>query len=122
MNFNKTILVGKLVRDNELKMVGETAIINNAIASNRAYSKDGEKVEEVTFVDFSIYGRLAEILNEYTGKGDEVLLEGRLVNDRWESNGEKRSKLTLKVDGMQLGHSRKQNAEQSEEQKASEPF
>jgi single-strand DNA-binding protein len=106
MNYNKTVLVGKLVRDNELRHIGDNniAVVNNSIAVNRTYKQGDDKKEETTFVDFSIFGRTAEILEQYTTKGSEVLLEGRLHNERWETaEGDKRSKLILKVDSLQLG-------------------
>lgn len=107
MNFNKTIVVGRVVRDIEVRYVGEgqMAVTNNAVAINDRRKVRGEYEEETTFVDFVVFGKTAEVFAEYSGKGKEVLLEGKLRNDRWEdSDGNKRSKLELVVDKLVLGN------------------
>jgi len=62
----------------------------------------GEWVEEVTFVDVTLWGRQAEVACEYTSKGSSVLVEGRLKQDSWESEGQKRSKLKVIGDRIVL--------------------
>ena len=81
MEFNKVFIVGNLTRDPELRMIPSgTAVCNLGIASNRKYKRDGasEFQEETTFVDVTVWGRQAEISNQYLSKGSGVLLEGRL--------------------------------------------
>jgi single-strand DNA-binding protein len=105
-SFNKVILLGNLTRDPELKYTPKgTAVAQIGLAVNRVYSNDqGEKVEEVTFVDVDLFGRTAEIANEYLRKGRPVLIEGRLKLDSWDDKqtGQKRSRLKIIGEAMQL--------------------
>ncbi|BCD59598.1 MULTISPECIES: single-stranded DNA-binding protein [unclassified Nitratiruptor] len=105
MNLNKVILLGNIVRDIELRYTSSgTAISKTAIAVNRKYkTQSGEQKEEVCFIDITFFGRSAEIANQYLGKGKQVLIEGRLVQEQWtDSNGQKRSKHSVQVENMQM--------------------
>ena len=99
-SFNKTILVGNLTRDVELRYFGQsnTPVTDIGLAINENY-KDRE---ETTFVDVTIFGRTAEIANEYLSKGSQVLIEGRLKLDTWETDGQKRSKLKVVCEKLQM--------------------
>jgi single-strand DNA-binding protein len=105
-SFNKVILLGNLTRDPEIKYTPKgTAIANLGLAVNRVYSNDqGEKTEETTFIDVELWGRTAEIAQEYLRKGKPVLIEGRLKLDQWDdkATGQKRSKLRVVGETMQL--------------------
>jgi len=105
-SFNKVILLGNLTRDPEIKYTPKgTAIANIGLAVNRVYSNDqGEKNEETTFIDVELWGRTAEIAQEYLRKGRPVLIEGRLKLDQWDDKqtGQKRSKLRVVGETMQL--------------------
>ena len=59
-------------------------------------------MEETTFVDVTLWGRTAEIAAEFLSKGSPVLIEGRLKLDTWETDGQKRSKLKVIGEKMQL--------------------
>jgi len=74
------------------------------LAVNRSYrNREGETVEEVSYIDCTAYGRTAEIAREYTSKGTSVFIEGRIHQDRWETEqGEKRSKLKVIVERLLL--------------------
>ena len=75
------------------------------LAINRFYTTEtGEKREEVTFVDVTLWGRQAEIAGEYCKKGRSIYVEGRLQLDSWEdkATGQKRNKLRVVGDSMQL--------------------
>lgn len=102
--FNKVILVGNLTRDIELRYSqGGMAIANTAIATSRKYTSNGEKKEEVCFVDITFFARSAEIANQYLRKGSKILVEGRLNFDQWvDQNGQKRSKHSVVVESMQM--------------------
>ncbi|MFA9240291.1 MAG: single-stranded DNA-binding protein [Candidatus Paceibacteria bacterium] len=103
--FNKVIMVGNLTRDIELKYLPTgSAIAKSAIATSYKYkSTTGEQKDEVCFLDFNIFGRSAEIANQYLKKGSKVLLEGRLVFEQWtDSTGGTRSKHSLRVDTMKM--------------------
>ena len=94
-NINSVILGGNLTRDPEVRYTPQgTAVANFSLAVNRTYrTKEGEKKEEVCFVDIETWGRQAETCGEYLKKGSPVLVEGRLKLDTWETKeGQKRSK------------------------------
>ncbi|MBA2585237.1 MAG: single-stranded DNA-binding protein [Chthoniobacterales bacterium] len=104
--FNKVILLGNLTRDPEVRYTPKgTAVTEIGMALNRVYTaENGEKREEVTFVDVTLWGRTAEIAGEYLKKGRPVFIEGRLQLDTWDDkqSGQKRSKLKVVADSMQL--------------------
>jgi len=102
--FNKVILVGNLTRDVELKYSQSgMGIANTAIAATRKYASNGEKKEEVCFVDITFFARSAEVANQYLRKGSKILVEGRLNFDQWvDQNGQKRSKHSVVVETMQM--------------------
>lgn len=105
-SFNKVILLGNLTRDPEVRYTPKgTAVTELGMAVNRVYTaENGEKREETTFVDVTLWGRTAEIAGEYLKKGRPVLIEGRLQLDTWDDkqSGQKRSKLKVVGEGLQL--------------------
>ncbi len=109
-SFNKVILLGNLTRDPEVRYTPKgSAVCDLGLAVNRAYTlENGEKREEVTYVDVVLWARLAEIAGEYLKKGRPVFIEGRLQLDTWDDkqSGQKRSKLRVIGETMQLLGSR----------------
>jgi single-strand DNA-binding protein len=109
-NLNKVLLMGNLTRDPEVRYTPKgTAVAELGIAVNRVYSgENGEKREEVTFVDVTVWGRTAENVGEYLKKGRPVFIEGRLQLDSWEDkqSGQKRNKLKVVADNVQFLGSR----------------
>jgi single-strand DNA-binding protein len=109
-SFNKVILLGNLTRDPEVRYTPKgSAVCDLGLAVNRQYTLDsGEKREEVTFVDVVLWARLAEIAGEYLKKGRPVFIEGRLQLDTWDDkqSGQKRTKLRVVGESMQLLGSR----------------
>ncbi len=103
-SYNRVILVGNLTRDIELKYTpGGTAVTDIGMAVNdRRKTASGEWVDETTFVDVTLWGRTAEVASEYLSKGSPILVEGRLKLDTWETDGQKRSKLRVVCDRMQM--------------------
>ena len=102
-SFNRVVLVGNLTRDPELRYIPSgTAVSEIGLAVNDRIKKDNQWVDETTFVDVTLWGRTAEIANEYLTKGSSVLIEGRLKLDQWETDGQKRSKLRVVADRMQM--------------------
>ncbi len=98
-NYNRVILIGRLTRDPEYKQLQNTEVANFSLAVSESYKdKDGNKKEEVSFIDCEVWGKRAGVINQYTKKGNELQIEGRLRQDTWESDGQKRSKLVVKVD------------------------
>lgn len=103
-SFNRVILVGNITRDIDLRYTpSNTAVTEVGLAVNdRRKSATGEWVEETTFVDVTLWGRTAEVASEYLGKGSPILIEGRLKLDTWETDGQKRSKLRVVGEKMQM--------------------
>jgi single-strand DNA-binding protein len=105
-SLNKVMLIGNLTRDPEIKYTPKgTAIADIGLAVNRNYTTEsGEKREEVTFIDVTLWGRTAEIVGEYCKKGRPLFVEGRLQLDQWDDKqtGQKRSKLKVVGDNIQL--------------------
>ena len=104
--FNKAILVGRLTRDIELKYLpNETALASFALATSRIWKDKGtgEKKEETMFIDVDTFGRSAEVANQYLKKGSRVLVEGRLVQDRWkDQQGANRSKHKIVAENIKF--------------------
>ena len=109
-SFNKVLLLGNLTRDPEIRYTPKgSAVCDLGIALNRQYTlENGERREEVTYVDVVLWARLAEIAAEYLKKGRPVFIEGRLQLDTWDDkqSGQKRSKLRVIGETMQLLGSR----------------
>lgn len=104
--YNKIIMIGNLTRDIEFQYLqgSNTPIAKGAIATSYKYkSSDGNQKDETCFLDFTIFGRVAEIANQYLRKGSKVMLEGRLSFEQWVgTDGQNRSKHTLKVENMKM--------------------
>jgi single-strand DNA-binding protein len=103
-SFNRVILIGNLTRDPELRYLQSgMAVSDIGLAVNdRRKNANGEWIEETTFVDVTLWGRTAEVAGEYLTKGAPVFIEGRLKLDSWETDGQKRSKLKVICEKMQL--------------------
>ena len=117
MSFNKAILVGNLTKDIELRYSQNgSAIANTAIATSRKFTVNGEKKEEVCFVDITFFGRNGEVANQYLRKGSKILIEGRLSFEQWvdKTSGQKRSKHSVIVETMQMLDSKGSNEESQE--------
>jgi single-strand DNA-binding protein len=102
---NKVILIGNLTRDPEVKYTPKgMAVAEVGLAVNRNYTVEGEKREEVTFVDCELWGKTAELAGQYLSKGRSVFFEGRLKLDTWDdkTTGAKRSKMRVVVESMQF--------------------
>ena len=85
-SYNRVILMGNLTRDPEIRYISSgMAVTDIGLAVNdRRKNANGEWVEEVTFVDVTLWGRTAEVVGEYLSKGSPVFIEGRLKLDTWE--------------------------------------
>lgn len=102
-NYNKVLLMGNLTRDVELRAAGSTQVGNFGLAVNRNWiGQDGQKHEEVTFVDCESWGKTAENMAKFFSKGRPVFIEGRLKLDQWEKDGQKHSKIRVVVETFQF--------------------
>ncbi len=113
-NLNRVFLIGNLTRDPELRYIPSgSAVANLGLATNRVYTtQDGERREEVCFVEIVTWSKTAENCANYLSKGRPVVIEGRLQFDSWETeDGQKRSKLRVVADRVQfLGGRREEGA------------
>ena len=96
-SYNKVMLMGNLTRDPEVRYTPKgSAVADLAIAVNRVYTADnGEKREEVTYVDVVLWARLAELAGQYLSKGRPVFIEGQL-----------RKSMNISPDGVHIGNER----------------
>ena len=117
-NFNKVILLGNLTRDVEVRATQSGITVGKfGLAINRqTTSREGEKRESTCFVDLTAFGRQAEILQQYVGKGSPLFVEGRLEYSTWEARdgGGKRSKLEVIVENFQFIGGRSENSGRGE--------
>ena len=124
-SYNKVILMGNLTRDPEMKMTPSgQAICKFGLAVNRTYTgSDGQKREDVLFVDVDCFGKTAENIGKYFSKGKEIFLEGRLKLDTWEKDGDKKSKIGVVLDTFQFvgGKTDGGNSRQSQQPAPSQP-
>ena len=105
-NLNKVMIIGNVTRDPEIKYTPKgSAVVDIGIAVNRTFTPEGgERREETTYIDVTLWGRTAETAAEYCKKGRSVYVEGRLQLDSWEdkASGQKRSKLRVVGENYQL--------------------
>lgn len=103
-DFNKSFVMGRLVRNAETKTTSEGLFIAHfSIANNQSKkNQDGTWGETVHYFDFSLYGKRAEALAPYLLQGQLVAIEGHLIQRRWEKDGKKFSKLEIAIDNIQL--------------------
>lgn len=106
-SFNRVILVGNLTRDIELRYTpGGTPVTDMGMAVNERVKRNEQWTDEVNYFDVTLWSRTAEIAAEYLSKGSPVLIEGRLKYDTWEQDGQKRSKIKIVGERMQMLGSR----------------
>lgn len=104
-SLNKVYLIGNLTRKPELRYTPSgTPVAEFGLAVNRHYTTSGgEKRRDTCFVEVTVWRNKAELCYEHLTKGSPVFIEGRLELDTWETrNGERRSKLRVVADNLQL--------------------
>lgn len=102
-DINQVVLVGRLTRDAEMKYTsGGTAVSKIGLAVNRRVKKGDTWTDEASFFDVAIWGKQAESLNPYLLKGQQVAISGELRQDRWEQDGQKRSRVEIAANDVQL--------------------
>ena len=99
------MLIGNLTRDPEIKYTSKgMAVAEISLAVNRRYTVEGEKREEVTFVEVTFWGKKAEVIGQYCRKGNPIYVDGRLKQESWDDKetGKKRSKMTVTGEEFQF--------------------
>lgn len=95
--------VGRLTRDAELRYTaGGMAILSTSIAVNRRVKKGEQWADEGNFFDVEMFGKRGESIKQYLTKGKQVGIIGELVQDRWEKDGQKHSKVKIIASDVQL--------------------
>ena len=107
---NSVNLQGRMVRPLDLKILGEDKQVGNfSLAVQRNFkNRDGDY--DADFIDCTVWGKTAELIGNYFGKGDQIIIEGELRQETWEGENGKRSKLKVNVNGFQfVGANNSQN-------------
>ncbi len=101
MSLNSVNIMGNLTRDPEMKYIPSgKAVCSLSIANNRVYTKNGEKVTEVSYFDVEVWGLAAENCSKYLVKGSGIIVEGRLRQDRWEKDGKTQSRVRITANAV----------------------
>ncbi len=126
MSFNKTILMGNLTRDPEMRSLPSGQTVTNfglAVSESWTDKASGEKREEVCFVDVDAWGRQGEVVLEYFSKGKPILIEGKLKFRTWEADdGSKRSKHSVTLDRFSFVGSKNDSNGASSDEMGDIPF
>ena len=126
MSFNKTILMGNLTRDPEMRSLPSGQTVTNfglAVSESWTDKASGAKREEVCFVDVDAWGRQGEVVLEYFSKGKPILVEGKLKFRQWEAeDGSKRSKHSITLDRFSFVGSKNDSNGASSDEMGDIPF
>lgn len=107
-NINSVIVTGNLTRDIEEKDFGYIgtdkgmAKLSVTIAVNKSVKRNGEWTTEPCFFEVVMWGKLAETMKKFMHKGKGIAVQGRLDQDRWEKDGQKKSKIYINAEKVQL--------------------
>jgi len=117
---NICTIIGRLVKDAELKMTGSgLAVTSFSLAVNRSVKKGDEWTDEASFFDVTLWGKIGEIIVQYMTKGKQIAVVGSLRQDRWtDKEGANRSKVVINAETVQLLGSGSAQAGQGEAQGA----
>jgi len=102
-DINRVVLVGRLTRDAELKYTATgQAVCKFSVAVNRRRKNGDQWEDEANYFDVVLWGRQGESLNQYLVKGKAVGIDGELRQDRWQQDGQNRSKVEIVAGNIQL--------------------
>ena len=102
-DLSSAVLVGRLVRDAELKYTASgQAVSHFSVATGSRVKKGDQWSDEASFWDVDLWGKRAESLNQYLTKGKQVAVQGNMRQDRWEQDGQARRKVKITANGVQL--------------------
>lgn len=114
---NRVMLIGNIVRDPETRYTQSGSAIGKiTLACNRKYTSNGERKDDVTYVDVTLFGRTAENVQNYCKKGSSIYVEGRLNLDSWQdkATGQNRSKLGVVAESVQFMNTNSDQGEKSQ--------
>lgn len=109
-NLNKVMLIGRLTKDPELVTFangGRVAKIRFAVNNRVKNQQSGQWEDKAVWLDVKAFNRetgrkLADLCEQYLKKGHQVYIEGHLLLEEWEKDGEKRSRLVIVMEDMQF--------------------
>jgi single-strand DNA-binding protein len=102
-DINHVVLVGRLTRDAELKSIASgQSVCKFSIAVNRRRKNGDQWEDEANYFDVVLWGRQGESLHQYLLKGKMVGVDGELKQDRWQQDGQNRSKIEIVCNNLQL--------------------
>jgi single-strand DNA-binding protein len=109
-NLNKVMLIGRLTKDPEMVSFssgGRVAKIRFAVNNRVKNQQSGQWEDKPVWLDVKAFNRetgrkLADLCEQYLKKGHQVYIEGHLVLEEWEKDGEKRSRLVIVMEDMQF--------------------
>ena len=102
-DLNRVTLIGRLTRDSELKSLASgQSVCKFSIAVNRLRKNGDQWEDEPNFFDVTFWGKRGEALHQYLVKGKMVWIDGELRQDRWQQDGQNRSKVEIVVNDLQL--------------------
>lgn len=101
---NKVILIGNLGQAPDVRVTNTgMKVAEISIATTRRFTRNDERVEQTQWHTVTLWGKLAEIVEKYTGKGSSVYIEGRLETDKWQDqNGQTRYTTKIIAESVQL--------------------
>lgn len=106
-DINRTVQSGRLTRDAELKYINNgTALVSFSMAVNRSKKVGDQWEEEVSFFDYTMWGRRGEAVHKYLTKGKQIIVESEPRQDRWEKDGQSRTKVKFNVTNLVLARGR----------------
>lgn len=109
---NLTILTGRITKDLELKQAGQTQVTNFSLAVDNPFKKD-----DTSFFDIAAFGKTAQLLNNYCGKGSKILIEGNLKQDRFQDKeGHNRSVVRVIANRVEFIDTKGNNQQNSQPQ------
>lgn len=113
MYLNKAQIIGNITKDLELKALPSgQSVISFSVATNRSWKdKDGNKQEAVEYHNIVCFGKQAEVIKQYCGKGDQILIEGRLQTRKWEKDGQTHYSTEIVLENFQFGNKTKKSEE-----------
>ena len=115
-DINNVIIVGRLTRDAELKYTNTgLAITKFSIANNQKKKYNEQWVDDVSYYDCALFGKLGESIIKYLEKGKQICVSGKLKQNRWEQDGQKRSKVEIIANDVQMFRSAENNNNQQQQ-------
>jgi len=121
MSLNSVNIMGNLTRDPEMKYTPSgKAVCSLSIANNRVYTKNAEKVTEVSYFDVEVWGQAAENCSKYLLKGSGIIVEGRLRQDRWEKDGKTQIRVRITANAVHFLPKKQNNFADAEPAASSE--